>query len=77
MLSAASRDHGNRRRRRLDLGQSLHGQGSVLGVGERYIRRLVENRSVPATKLGRHVRIRRSALDAYASAGLRPARVAY
>jgi excisionase family DNA binding protein len=40
-----------------------------LGTAERFIRRLVFERRIPYTKLGRHVRISASDLDAFIRAG--------
>lgn len=34
----------------------------LLGTGERFVRRLIEERRIEFTKLGRHVRIRRTVL---------------
>ena len=44
--------------------------GDYLGTGERFIRRLVTERRIAFVKLGRHVRLQRSALDAFIEAGL-------
>lgn len=44
-----------------------------LGVGERFVRRLVAEHRVPVQPVGRHVRIRRSALDAWLATQARPA----
>jgi len=40
-----------------------------LGTGERFIRRLVAERRIAFVRVGRHVRIAESALDAFVSAG--------
>jgi excisionase family DNA binding protein len=40
-----------------------------LGTAERFIRRLIFERRIPYTKLGRHVRIATSDLDAFVHAG--------
>jgi excisionase family DNA binding protein len=40
-----------------------------LGTAERFIRRLVFERRIPYTKLGRHVRIAARDLDAFVRAG--------
>jgi excisionase family DNA binding protein len=40
-----------------------------LGTAERFIRRLVFERRIPYTKLGRHVRIAARDLDAFIRAG--------
>jgi excisionase family DNA binding protein len=40
-----------------------------LGTAERFIRRLVFERRIPYTKLGRHVRIASRDLDAFVRAG--------
>jgi len=44
-----------------------------LGVGERYVRRLVAERRIPVQHVGRHVRLRRSALDRWLATQARPA----
>ena len=44
-----------------------------LGVSERFVRRLVAERRVPVQHVGRHVRIRRSALDGWLSHQAQPA----
>ena len=40
-----------------------------LGTSVRFVRRLIFERRIPYTKLGRHVRIAASDLDAFISAG--------
>ncbi|MEU7254904.1 helix-turn-helix domain-containing protein [Streptomyces rimosus] len=40
----------------------------LLGTGERFPRRLIAERRIRYVKVGRHVRIPRSALDAYVEA---------
>jgi excisionase family DNA binding protein len=40
----------------------------LLGTGERFVRRLIEERRIAFTKVGRHVRIRRSVLLAFVEA---------
>ena len=40
-----------------------------LGTAERFIRRLIFERRIPYTKLGRHVRISARDLDAFVRAG--------
>jgi excisionase family DNA binding protein len=40
-----------------------------LGTSERFIRRLIFERRIPYTKLGRHVRIAARDLDAFVRAG--------
>lgn len=40
----------------------------LLGTGERFVRRLIEERRIEFTKVGRHVRIRRTALLAFIAA---------
>ena len=42
------------------------------GVRVRYIRRLVSERRIPYIKLGKYVRLQRSALDAFIEAGRVP-----
>jgi len=44
-----------------------------LGTGERFVRRLIAERRVPVQHVGRHVRIRRSALDRWLAAQVEPA----
>ncbi|MFI1097536.1 excisionase family DNA-binding protein [Streptomyces sp. NPDC020917] len=39
-----------------------------LGTGERFIRRLISERRIAFVKVGRHVRITESVLDAYVTA---------
>jgi excisionase family DNA binding protein len=46
--------------------------GEYLGTGERFIRRLVAERRIPYVKLGKYVRLQRSALDAFIEAGRVP-----
>jgi excisionase family DNA binding protein len=41
----------------------------LLGTAERFIRRLIFERRIPYTKLGRHVRIAARDLDAFVRAG--------
>lgn len=43
--------------------------GDYLGTGERFIRRLIAQRRITFVKLGKYVRLQRSALDAYIAAG--------
>ena len=40
-----------------------------LGTRPRFIRRLIAERRIPYVKLGRHVRIHQTDLDAYIAAG--------
>ncbi|WP_436771952.1 excisionase family DNA-binding protein [Yinghuangia sp. YIM S09857] len=44
-----------------------------LNVGERFVRRLIEERRIEFIKIGRHVRIAERALDDYIAAALVPA----
>ena len=46
--------------------------GEYLGTGGRFVRRLVAQRRVGYVKLGRYVRLQRSALDAFIEAGRVP-----
>ncbi len=46
--------------------------GEYLGTGGRFVRRLVAQRRVGYVKLGKHVRLQRSALDAFIEAGRVP-----
>ena len=39
------------------------------GTGQRFVRRLISERRIPYVKLGKHVRLERSALDACIAAG--------
>ena len=48
---------------------SVPDAGQYLGTGERYARRLIAERRIAYVKVGRHVRIRRSALDGLIAAG--------
>jgi excisionase family DNA binding protein len=43
--------------------------GDYLGTGERFIRRLIAQRRITYVKLGKYVRLQRSALDAFIEAG--------
>ncbi len=43
--------------------------GEYLGTGERFIRRLITERRVAYVKVGKYVRLERSALDALVDAG--------
>lgn len=46
--------------------------GDYLGTGERFIRRLVAQRRISYVKLGKYVRLQRSALDDFIAAGRVP-----
>ena len=43
--------------------------GEYLGTGERFIRRLITERRISYVKVGKYVRLERSALDALVDAG--------
>ncbi|MGR7026197.1 excisionase family DNA-binding protein [Geodermatophilus sp. URMC 62] len=43
--------------------------GDYLRTGERFIRRLIAERRIPYVKLGRHVQLQRSDLDAFIASG--------
>ena len=43
--------------------------GEYLGTGERFIRRLITERRITYVKVGKYVRLQRSALDALVDAG--------
>lgn len=43
-----------------------------LGTGERFVRRLITQRRIPFMKLGKHVRLERSALDHFIDVGRVP-----
>ncbi len=43
--------------------------GEYLGTGERFIRRLITERRIGYVKVGKYVRLERSALDAFVDAG--------
>jgi excisionase family DNA binding protein len=43
--------------------------GDYLGTGERFVRRLISQRRITYVKLGKYVRLQRSALDAFIEAG--------
>lgn len=43
--------------------------GEYLHTGERFVRRLVAERRISYVKLGKHVRLQRSALDEFIQAG--------
>ncbi|SHN88524.1 DNA binding domain-containing protein, excisionase family [Geodermatophilus obscurus] len=57
-----------------DSGQLLTiGQAAeYLGTGQRFVRRLISERRIPYVKLGKHVRIERSALDGFINDGRVP-----
>ena len=44
-----------------------------LNVGERFVRRLIQERRIEVRRLGKHVRIRESAVEAFIEAGTVPA----
>ncbi len=46
--------------------------GEYLGTGERFIRRLIAERRIDYVKLGKHVRVQRSILDAFIDSGRIP-----
>ena len=52
---------------------AVHEAAAHLGVSVRFVRRLVAERRVPVQHVGRHVRIRRSALDRWLSHQAQPA----
>ena len=43
--------------------------GDYLCTGERFVRRLIAERRIDYIKLGKHVRLQRSALDAFIRSG--------
>jgi len=43
--------------------------GEYLHTGERFVRRLIAERRIPYVKLGKYVRLQRSALDAFIESG--------
>ena len=43
-----------------------------LGTGQRFVRRLISERRIPYVKLGKHVRLERSALDGFMDSGRVP-----
>ena len=43
--------------------------GEYLGTGERFVRRLITERRITYVKVGKYVRLQRSALDALVDAG--------
>ncbi len=49
----------------LTIGQAAE----YLGTGERFVRRLITERRIAYVKLGRYVRLQRSALDAFVEGG--------
>ncbi len=57
-----------------DSGQLLTiGQAAeYLGTGPRFVRRLISERRIPYVKLGKHVRLERSALDGFINDGRVP-----
>jgi len=48
---------------------SVEEAGRALGTGARFPRRLIAERRIRFVRVGRHVRIPRSALDAFIAAG--------
>lgn len=44
--------------------------GTYIGTGPRFVRRLIAEKRIRYTKLGTHVRIRKSDLDAFIQAGV-------
>jgi len=46
--------------------------GDYLRTGKRFIRRLIAEHRIPYVKLGKHVRLQRSALDAFIESGRVP-----
>ena len=51
----------------------INDAAALLGVTPRMIRRLTAERRLPHVKVGKHVRIRRSALEAFVNEATRPA----
>lgn len=47
--------------------------GEYSGLGERFMRRLIAERRIPFHKVGRHVRLARTDLDALMAAGRKEA----
>jgi excisionase family DNA binding protein len=43
--------------------------GDYLGTGERFVRRLITQRRITYVKIGKFVRLQRSALDAFIESG--------
>jgi excisionase family DNA binding protein len=58
---------------RVDELLSVKEAAAYLGVGERFVRRLVAEARAPVQHVGRHVRLRRSALDRWLSLQSKPA----
>ena len=52
---------------------SVEDAAVLLGVTPRMIRRLTSERRLPHVKVGKHVRVRRSALEAFVNEATRPA----
>ena len=52
---------------------SIDEAAQLLGVAPRMIRRLTSERRLPHVKVGKHVRLRRSALEAFVNEATRPA----
>ena len=63
---------GGARRELQDALLTIAEAGEYLGTGERFVRRLVAERRIPYVKLGKYVRLQRSALDAFIDAGRVP-----
>jgi excisionase family DNA binding protein len=65
MTMRAARKHGVDRGSLLTVAEA----GEYLGTGERFVRRLITERRITYVRVGKYVRLERSALDALVDAG--------
>ena len=68
-MTTPSRRDGDSARKGRDPLLTVAQAGEYLGTGERFVRRLITERRIPYVKLGKYVRLQRSALDAFVDAG--------
>ena len=68
-MSQASAEAGEPRRLPGDGLLTVAQAGEYLGTGERFIRRLITERRISFVKIGKYVRLERSALEALVDAG--------
>ncbi|MGY2084231.1 excisionase family DNA-binding protein [Blastococcus sp. SYSU DS0539] len=65
MMTRAARGNDGDREPLMSVAQA----GEYLGTGDRFIRRLITERRISYVKVGKYVRLERSALDALVDAG--------
>jgi excisionase family DNA binding protein len=73
-MRTRSADSGNLDRGHDDPLLTVAQAGEYLGTGERLVRRLITERRIAYVKLGKYVRLQRSALEAFIEAGRVPTR---